>query len=89
MHEYPQGLWSRLLQMGQPQNDHVIYRVGLVILSKQVVVVEVVVIRRLILNYGLSTLLTDYLLSKTSQGLLNRSHGSRELINCDNPLIHV
>ena len=41
MHEYPQGLWSGLLQTGQPQNDHVIYKVGLVALSDQVVVVEV------------------------------------------------
>ena len=40
MHEYPQELWSRLLQTGQPQNDHVIYRVGPVMLSEQVVVVE-------------------------------------------------
>ena len=41
VHEYPQGLWSGLLQMGKPQNDHVIYRVGHVTLSKQVVGVEV------------------------------------------------
>ena len=89
MHEYPQGLWFGLLQMGQPQNDHVIYRVGPVILSKQVVVVEVAIIRRLILNYGLFTLLIAYLLPEIGQNLLNRSHGGRELINCDNPLIHV
>ena len=38
---------------------------------------------------GLSTLLTVYLLPETGQGLLNRSYGGRELINCDNPLIHV
>ena len=77
MHEYPQGLRFGLLQTGQPQNDHVIYRVGPVILSKQVVVVKVAVIRRLILNYGLSTLLTAYPLPETGQGLLNRSHGGR------------
>ena len=41
MHEYPQGPWSGLLQTGQPHNDHVIYRVGSVTLSDQVVVVEV------------------------------------------------
>ena len=38
---------------------------------------------------GLSTLLTVYLLPETSQGLLDRSHGGRKLINRDNPLIHV
>ena len=38
---------------------------------------------------GLSTLLTVYLLPEIGQGLLNKSHGSRELINCDNSLIHV
>ena len=41
VHEYPQGMWSGLLQTGQPHNDHVIYRVGYVTLSDQVVVVEV------------------------------------------------
>ena len=41
MHEYPQGLWSVLLQVRQPQNDHVINKVGPMALSDQVVVVEV------------------------------------------------
>ena len=41
MREYRQGLWSVLLQVGQPQNDHVIDRVGLMAPSDQVVVVEV------------------------------------------------
>ena len=43
MHEYPQGLWSGLLQVRQPQNDHVTYMVGPVALSNQVVVVDVAV----------------------------------------------
>ena len=41
MREYPQGLWSVLLQVGQPQKDHVIDRVGPMALLDQVVVVEV------------------------------------------------
>ena len=41
MREYPQRLWFILLQVRQPQNDHVIDRVDLVALSDQVVVVEV------------------------------------------------
>ena len=43
MREYPQGLWSVLLQVGQPQKDHVIDRVGPMALLDQVVVVVVVV----------------------------------------------
>ena len=82
MREYPQGLWSVLLQVRQPQNDHVIDKVGPVALSDQVVVA---------MNHKAShpELQTVYLLSETSRGLLNRSHGGRELINYDNPLIHV
>ena len=41
MHAYPQGLWSVLLQVRQPQNDHVIDKVGPVALLDQVVVMEV------------------------------------------------
>ena len=43
MREYPQGLWSVLLQVRQPQNDHVIDKVGPVALSNQVVAVDVAV----------------------------------------------
>ena len=41
MREYPQGLWFVLLQVGKPQNDHVIDKVGPVALLDQVVVMEV------------------------------------------------
>ena len=41
MREYPQGLWFILMQVRQPQNDHVINRVDPMALSDQVVVVEV------------------------------------------------
>ena len=45
--------------------------------------------RCLLVNYGRSTLLTAYFLFEIGQGLLNRSYGSRKLIDCDNLLIHV
>ena len=41
MHVYPQALWSVLLQVRQPQNDHGIDKVGPVALLDQVVVMEV------------------------------------------------
>ena len=41
MCEYPQRIWFILLQVRQPQNDHVIDRVDPVALLDQVVVVEV------------------------------------------------
>ena len=43
----------------------------------------------LILNYGRSTLLVSNLLFETSQSLLDRSHGSCKLINCNDLLIHT
>ena len=76
--------------MGQPQNDHATDKVRPEALQEQVVAVEVATCHEVSHPELRTVYPADYLSpAETSQGLLNRSHGGRELINLDNLLIHV